>query len=131
MNVKKIHETADHKKRTVIWNPILAVYCSDNWHFLIKSLFRGEKLQSCILWEGKHDSLVFRIKRKKVFGMKTSIKTSGAFSQIPILITVLIFPILLMVLIFPILIMVLIFPILMMVLIFQISKPILLRLIMT
>ena len=27
--------------------------------------FRGEKLQSCILWEGKHDSLVFLLKRKK------------------------------------------------------------------
>ena len=27
--------------------------------------FRGEKLQSCILWEEKHDSLVFLIKRKK------------------------------------------------------------------
>ena len=27
--------------------------------------FRGEKLQSCILWEEKHDSLVSRIKRKK------------------------------------------------------------------
>ena len=27
--------------------------------------FRGEKLQSCILWEEKQDSLVFLLKRKK------------------------------------------------------------------
>ena len=65
---------------------------------------QGGKITKLHFMGRKTWQLSFSDKKKKVLGMKTSIKTPGAFSQIPILIMVLIFPI---------------------------SKPILLRLIMT